>query len=145
MTQILDYIDDLVKRIKEDKAFTDICFVKGFNSKEHPNPLCGYMIAVSTLDSETSTRFIGSSKDDNPSASMYNATVKFRLYAPKNDGGDGLAMLAYDLCEAIKRCDTLNMCEDIKTSAIAFDSDAMTVYRDVVAQLSFCLYDEMTQ
>lgn len=144
MKQIQSNIDELVLRIKRDEPFSDICFVKGFNTQEHPNPLTGYLIAVSTLDTQVGTQFVADALGENMSGSMYNATLKFRLYAPKNDGGDGLSTLAYELCESIKKCDTLNVLEDIKVSGIAFDNDANTVYRDVVAQLSFCIYEEVT-
>lgn len=143
MTQIEDNVEELVRRIKRDENLKDYVFVKGFNTSEHPNPLNDYMIAVSTLDAGVATRFVGDKVDKNLCGSMYIATVKFRVYAKKNDGGDGLAKLCYTLCEAIRRCDTQNVCEDIKTSAISFDSDAMTVYREVSAKLSFCLYEEV--
>ena len=143
MRQIEDNINELVKSIKADKSLSGHCFVKGFSATEHPNPLCGYLIAISTLDTQVGTRFVGDNVGSNLKGSILNATVKFRVYAPKNEGGDGLLTLAQTLSEAIRRCDTQSVCQDISVSGIAFDSDAMTVYRDVVAQLSFCLYEEV--
>lgn len=145
MTQIQSSVDALVKRIKGEEDFVDCTFVKGFSVLDCPNPLTGYMIAVSTLDTQVDAEFIGDSVGENLSGRMYNATVKFRLYAPKNDGGDGLSTLACSLMQAVRRCDIQNVCQDIKMSGIAFDSQAMTVYRDVVADLSFCMYEEVTQ
>lgn len=143
MRQIEDSINELVKSIKNDSDLNKHCFVKGFSAAEHPNPLGGYLIAVSTLDTQVSSRFVGDNVGSNLKGSILNATVKFRVYAPKNEGGDGLLALSQTLSEAIKRCDTQNVCQDISVSGIAFDNDAMTVYRDVAAHLSFCLYEEV--
>lgn len=143
MTQIEDNVEALVKAVKRDSNLKDYIFVKGFNAYEHPNPLNDYLIAVSTLDAEVATRFVGDQVGENLCGSMYKVNVKFRVYAKKNEGGDGLAKICYTLCEAIKRNDTQNACEDIRTSAISFDSTASTVYREVCAQLSFCLCEEV--
>lgn len=145
MRQIEDNINELVLKIKQDENLKDYCFVKGFSATDHPNPLRGYLIAVSTLDTQVGTSFIGENVGENLKGSIFNATVKFRVYAPKKAGGDGLLSLSQILCEAIKRCDTQNVCEDISVSSIAFDNDAMTVYRDVVAELSFCMYEEVVR
>lgn len=145
MKQIEDCINELVLKIKDDDELSNYTFVRGFSALEYPNPLEDYMIAVSTLDTQAGTQFVGENISGNLKGCVLNATVKFRVYAPKNDGGDGLLSLACTLGEAIKRCDTLNACEDITTSSIAFDNDAMTVYRDVVASLSFCIYEEVAR
>ena len=142
MTQIETNVHKMVSRIKRDKSMKDITFVKGFSNTDHPDPLLEYMVAVSTLDTQVGTRFVGDKVGENISGSMYNTSLKFRVYAPKNAGGDGLTALCYELCEAIKRSDTLKVLQDIKTSGIAFDDNAKTVYRDVVCELSFCLYEE---
>ncbi len=144
MTQIEHNVEALVRKIKKDDKMKDYCFVKGFKANEHQNPIESYMIAVSTLDAHVGTDFVSDLVGENLKGSMYLATVKFRVYAPKNDGGDGLTSVVYELCEAIKRSDSFNVCEKISTTGIAFDNEAMTVYRDVVAQLSFCLYEEVT-
>lgn len=144
MKQIEENINELVRKVKEDDEFSFYTFVKGFGALEHPNPLKGYLIAVSTLDTGTCTEFLGDNVGENFKGSILNATVKFRIYAPKNDGGDGLLSLCCSLSDAIKRADTKNECEDIKISGIAFDNDAMTVYRDVVVSLSFCIYEEVS-
>ncbi len=144
MKQIEENINELVRKVKEDEEFSFYTFVKGFSALEHPNPLKGYLIAVSTLDTGTCTEFLGDNVGENFKGSILNATVKFRIYAPKNDGGDGLLSLCCSLSDAIKRADTKNECEDIKISGIAFDNDAMTVYRDVVVSLSFCIYEEVS-
>ena len=70
--------------------------------------------------------------------------MKFRIYAPKNDGGDGLVEMSNRMCESIKRHDVHSVCKDIKISSIAFDEGAMTVYRDVVALMSFCVFEEVS-
>lgn len=144
MTQIETNVLRIVSKIKQDESMKDICFVKGFSAVEYQHPLDDYLIAVSTLDAQVGTKFVSDKVGENLKGNMYNATLKFRVFAPKNVGGDGLATLAYKLCEAIKRCDTQNVCESIKTSGIAFDDNAKTVYRDVVCELSFCLYEEVT-
>lgn len=144
MKQIEENINELVRKVKEDEEFSFYTFVKGFSALEHPNPLKGYLIAVSTLDTGTCTEFLGEDVGDNLRGSILNATVKFRVYAPKNDGGEGLLSLCCSLSDAIKRADTKNECDDIKVSGIAFDNDAKTVYRDVVVSLSFCLYEEVS-
>lgn len=145
MTQIEDNINSLVRRIKGEEEFKDFTFVKGFSSLDHPNPLTNNLIAVSTLDTGVGTEFVGESVGDNLKGSIINATVKFRIYAVKNDGGDGLLSLCCTLSDVIKRCDKDHVCEDIKISSISFDNDANTVYRDVVAVLSFCLYEEVVK
>lgn len=145
MTQIEDNINALVRRIKQEEELKDFTFVKGFSSLDHPNPLYSNLIAVSTLDTQVETQFVGESVGEGLKGSIVNATVKFRIYATKNDGGDGLLSLCCALCDVIKRCDRENVCEDIKISSINFDSDANTVYRDVISELSFCLYEEATK
>ena len=143
MKQIEHSVNTLVRKIKQDNRLKDYTFVKGFSCVEHPEPLTGYMIAVSTLDLDVDTNFVGENVGENLKGRLETATVKFRVYAPKNDGGDGLLSLCCDLSDAIEKCDTLNVCEDVKISPIAFDNDAHTVYRDVVATLSFCVYEEV--
>lgn len=143
MKQIEHSINELVRKIKTDERLKDYTFVKGFSSVEHPNPLEGYLIAVSTLDLHAGTQFVGEAVGENLKGCVLTATVKFRIYAPANDGGEGLLTLCCDLTDAIEKNDTLNVCEDVKTTAIAFDNDANTVYRDVLATLSFCIYEEV--
>lgn len=143
MIQIQSSIDELVKKIKKDEALSDLCFVKGFSFNEQPAPLNSYMIAVSTLDAQIGTQFVSDAVGENLKGSMYDATLKFRIYAPKNKGGEGLVALATDLCNAIRKNDAENVCNDIKVSGISFDEQMMSVYRDVVAQLSFCMYEEV--
>ncbi len=144
MKQIEDYINELMLKIKKDDSLSQYCFVKGFSAREFPNPLTDYVIAVSTLDTQVGVEFFGETVGDNLCGSMYNATLKFRVYAQKNEGGEGLLALAHTLCEALKKNDSENTIQNITTSSISFDNDAMTVYRDVVAELSFCLYEEVT-
>ena len=142
MTQIEDNISTLLKKIKEDESLVDYTFVNGFMGAEHEYPLKGYLIAVSTLDQQVGTQFVGCKAGEKLSGSMYNCSLKFRLYAPKNAGGEGLSSLACTLIEAIKRSDTQSICDNITATEISFDTDMMTVYRDVVIELSFCVYEE---
>lgn len=144
MTQIEDNISALVKRIKEDSSLCDYTFVNGFKGAEHEYPLKDYLIAVSTLDQQVGKEFVGNKVGEKLSGSMYNCTLKFRLYAPKNAGGEGLSSLACTLTQAIKKNDTQSVCESVKVTPISFDTDMMTVYRDVVAELSFCVYEEVS-
>ncbi|MBE6824880.1 MAG: hypothetical protein E7513_05985 [Ruminococcaceae bacterium] len=144
MKQIENYIDELVLKIKEDDSLSQYCFVKGFSAREFPDPLVGYIIAVSTLDTQVGVEFLSQAVGENLCGSMYNMTLKFRVYAPKNEGGEGLLALAHTLCETLRKNDSENVIQNITTSSISFDNDAMTVYRDVVAELSFCLYEEVT-
>lgn len=144
MNRISNIIDELVKNIKRDDDFSDICFVKGFSVTENPDPFSNYMIAVSTLDSHMQSDFLGDIVGENLTGSMFEVTVKFRIYAPKNDGGDGLVDMSNRMCESIKRHDVHSVCKDIKVSSIAFDEGAMTVYRDVVALMSFCVIEEVS-
>ena len=144
MNRISNIIDELVKDIKRDDDFSDICFVKGFSVTENPDPFLNYMIAVSTLDSHMQSEFLGDIVGENLTGGMFEVTVKFRIYAPKNDGGDGLVDMSNRMCESIKRHDVHSVCKDIKVSSIAFDEGAMTVYRDVVALMSFCVIEEVS-
>ena len=116
MTQIEDNINALLKKIKEDESLVDYTFVNGFASSDHEYPLKGYLIAVSTLDQQVGKEFLGNRLSDNLTGSIYNCTLKFRLYAPKSAAG---------------------------ATPINFDTDMMTVYRDVIAELSFCVYEEV--
>ncbi len=143
MTQIEDNINKLIKSVKKEEELSGYTFVKGFSAYDHPNPMDSYLIAVSTLGTQVKTEFLGDSVGKNLKGSIVNTDLKFRVYAPKHDGGDGLLSLCCTLSDAIKRCDTNNVCEDIKVSGISFDNDANTVYRDVVASLSFCLCEEV--
>ncbi len=144
MNRISNIIDELVKEIKRDDDFSNICFVKGFSVTENPDPFSDYMIAVSTLDSHMQSEFLGDIVGENLTGNMFEVTVKFRIYAPKNDGGDGLVDMSNRMCESIKRHDVHSVCKDIKVSSIAFDEGAMTVYRDVVALMSFCVIEEVS-
>lgn len=144
MEQISNMIEQFVKSIKTDESFCDICFVKGFSKSEYPDPFSEYMIAVSTLDSHLSSQFVGDIVAQNIKGNLFEVTVKFRIYAPKNDGGDGLVSISNQMCESIKKHDTKNFCQEVTVSPIAFDDDAKTVYRDVVALMSFCVYEEVS-
>ncbi len=144
MNKISNIIDELVRSIKKDEAFCDISFVKGFSVNENPDPFSDYMIAVSTFDSHMQSEFLGDIVGENITGNIFEVTVKFRIYAPKNDGGDGLVEMSNRMCESIKRHDVHSVCKDIKISSIAFDEGAMTVYRDVVALMSFCVFEEVS-
>ncbi len=145
MTQIEDNINALIKSMKKQEELSLYTFVKGFSACDHPNPLDSYLIAVSTLDTKVTTEFLGDSVGKNLKGNIVNADLKFRVYAPKHDGGDGLLSLCCTLSDVLRRCDTNKVCEDVKVSGISFDNDANTVYRDVVASLSFCLCEEVTK
>ncbi len=142
MTQIESNIDALVKRIKNDEKLRDYTFVKGFSAFEHPNPVSGYLIAVSTLESQVNEQFIGEGITNGIVGSKVDVIVKFRVYSKKNDGGEGLLSVCCAISDAVKKCDTNNECEDVKISSISFCGDADTIYRDVLISLSFCLYEE---
>lgn len=143
MKQIENSITQLVQKIKNTKALSECIFVKGHKGTECANPLLNYTIVVSVCDIESSSQFIGESVGENLNGSIVNIGVKFRIYAPKKSGGDALLEKAVNLSSTIKNCDDQNLCQGIEVSGIAFDSDMLTVYRDVVAKLSFCLYEEV--
>ena len=145
MEQISNMIEQFVRSIKQDEIFCDICFVKGFSKNDYPDPFSDYMIAVSTLDSHLSSQFVGDIVAENLKGSLYEVSVKFRIYAPKNDGGDGLIGLSNQMCESIRKHDEKNVCQDVTISPIAFDDEAKTVYRDIVALMSFCVYEEVSR
>ena len=142
MTQIEKNIFDFVKRIKEDEKMSSYCFVKGFSHENIPNPITKTMIVVDTLDTQISTEFIGESVKENISGRMYDVTLRFRVYAKSFDSGDSLSIAANEIFDSIKRNDKAKACTKIKLMPIEFSSTMRTVYRDVNANLCYCLCEE---
>ncbi|MBR2716015.1 MAG: hypothetical protein IKB73_07425 [Ruminococcus sp.] len=143
MKQIEDRINEIVKKIKQSENMSEYCFLKGYEAEDIAQPLTEFVIVVTTLDTLIDMQFLGEAVSKNLKGEMYVTNVKFRVYAPKDCGGSGLLDLSGALCDAIKKVDTEKMCKDIKIGAVSYDSEAMTVYRDVTVQFSFCLYEEV--
>lgn len=145
MKLIENSIDEFVRRVKKDDAFKDICFVKGYSSAPEGELSDEYLIAVSQLDSKVGTSFLGDYAGENLQGSMYDITLKFRIFARKDVGGQGLVTLSHELTRALKENDNSRICGEIKVLPVAFCDDAMCVYRDVHVLLSFCICEEVAQ
>lgn len=143
MTQIQTNIDEFVSKVKHDKRLSGYRFIKGFCARQNQNPLYEDVIAVSVMDTQQCTNFVGSCAKDSVKGSVFDLSVKFRIYARKSAGGDGLSTLAFTLCDVIRDCDNQSCIKDVAVTGIAFDENARTVYRDVVAEFSFCLCEEV--
>ncbi|MBQ6626037.1 MAG: hypothetical protein IIX27_01950 [Ruminococcus sp.] len=145
MKLIENSIDEFVRKVKKDEALKNICFIKGYSSAPSYELTDDYLIAVSQLDSKVGTSFLGDYAGENLKGSMYDLTLKFRIFARKDVGGQGLVTLSNELTRAIKENDTASVCSDIKILPVAFCDDAMCVYRDVHVQMSFCVCEEVVR
>lgn len=138
MTQIQTKINELVKRVKKVGTLSNLRFIKGYNSSDFASPVLENLISVSTLETTENKSF---PTDGSSNLCGYDVPVRFRVYAKESFSGDGLINLCYELSDAIKSCDSDKFCTDIKISKISYDSDANTVFRDVIAKLSFVILD----
>ena len=144
MTTSMDNtIDELIRRIKEDRAVSDFVFLSAYAPRERPNPIGKYVVTVENTGVGIKHAFIGSRVAEGERGALYECTVRLRTYAPENTSGSALLRATSLLADAADRADTDRCVQDMHLFGIVYDAVTRTVYRDLTITLACVLSEEV--
>lgn len=143
MTSLIDNnIDELIKRVRQRTAVSDMVFMTAFPRREVPNPVGKYLVAAENKGVKKSQVFIGDTVGTGLKGSLYEADLTLRTYAPRNTGASALLRMTSLLFDAVEACDTDGAITDISLQEVAFDTAVRTYYRDLHIVLRWLLSGE---
>ena len=139
MTSLSDNtIDGLIRRIKTVRSVSDFVFAAEYPPREMPHPIGKYVVTVINAGMRIKRRFVGDRVAGNAQGTLYQITLRLRVYAPAQTSGAALLRATCLLADAVELSDSERSVQDLSFSGIAYDPAAHTVYRDLTVTL-FCM------
>lgn len=143
MTQrISENISEFIGRLSGCDELEDIRFLSAYPPARLPRPCRRYTAAVHQLKESIGREFMGESVSESLRGRIYDAELMLRLYAPENSAGSMLSEHATALMDAIRREDSEGAVSRLSVSGIGFETESRTLYRDITAVFSYCLFTE---
>ena len=142
MTAIIDIVNSLICKAKENECISNVKFVKAFRENLAEHPIDGY-IAVVKVEKITKTEdFVGGYAKNNIKGEMFNASFALDVYSGNDITGEDLSATTLKIQQAVCLADESNIIDDSWILPIEFDSNLNAIYREIKFNLSFCLCGE---
>lgn len=138
MNNIDQWIEQTVQSLKENPSFSDMVFLKEFQTKPFEVPVKNYLVVVSleTVEKNSLSKLnpgYGNRKD--------SSKVGFFLYAPFNVNGHILTQRAVELFSELYSLGSENDdTPEMTLEQVKFDDKADTIYREIT--VTFINYSE---
>jgi hypothetical protein len=143
MTSLIDNnIDELIRRVRQYGAASELVFAAAYPPRETPNPVGKYMVAVNNTGVRKAQVFIGDTVGTGRRGRLYEASVTLRIYAPRNSGASALLRVSSLLYDALEACDDDGAIAEISLGEVAYENSLRTVYRDLRLKLQWLLSGE---
>ena len=118
MTAVIEIVNNLIKKAKENEAVSNVRFLKEFRQDMAERPVDGYIAVVKIENIDMSQSFAGG---------LYDKYIKGEMYSVN---------------QALTDADTDNIIADSFVSPIDFDESIKAIYRKINFDLAFCLCGE---
>lgn len=146
MTSLIDNnIDELIKRVRQRTAVSDMVFMTAYPPREMPNPIGKYSVAVDQAGVSGSQVFIGDAVNTGLKGRLYKVKLTLRVYAPRNTSASALLRMSALLFDAIDHSDTGGAIVDMSLGGVDYDNTARTLFRDLHLTLSWILTGEVAR
>ena len=140
MTSLIDNnIDELIKRVRQRTAVSDMVFVTAYPPRELPNPFDKYTVTVENTGIRQSQVFIGDTIGRGLTGRLYDISVTMRVYAPRDTSAAALLRMSAQLFDAVECCDRDDMVTKMEMGEVRYDTASRTIYRDLRLVLSCIL------
>ncbi len=137
MNSINEIAENLIRGAKS--GLSEMSFVKAYRGSPARIPLDGFLAVVSVGAVSRRKCFIGGVCSNGLKGDLYSADMRVTLHAPCSAGGEALSLKALELSDELRDADSEGYIQDISISGIAYDNKNLSVYRDVVASISYLL------
>lgn len=132
MTSLMDNnIDELIKRVRQRTAVSDMVFMTAYPPRDVPNPIDKYTVAVDQTSVKRSQVFIGDTVGTGLKGALYEIDLTLRVYAPRNTSASALLRMSAQLFDAVGVCDVDREIAEMSLGGVAYDNTARTIYRDL--------------
>ena len=143
MTSLIDNtIDELIGRVRQRTAVSDMVFMSAYPPRRIPNPINKYIVVADQTGVERSQVFIGDTVGAGMKGALYEVKLTLRVYAPRNTAASALLRMSSLLYDAVEACDQDRMITDMRLGAIGYDNVERTAYRVIGVRLSLLLTGE---
>ena len=143
MTSLIDNnIDELIRRVRQQSAMSDVVFMTAYPPRELPNPVTEYTVAVNHTGIKTAQVFVGEAVGAGRKGRLYDAALVLRTYAPRHTAASALLRITALLADAIEAADTDGAVAQISLGEVVYENAARTVYRDVNVSLRYLISGE---
>ena len=142
MTKIIDICNSLIKKAKENETLQNIKFIKSYREDFAQTPIKGYMAIVNIDRVDLKDAFAGEYVSNNSKGRLAEVLLKFDLYADNNYTGENLSIKSVQLQQGLYEADENDIIQSSSISAIRYDSDLKSIFREISFNLSFCLCGE---
>ena len=140
MTSLIDNnIDELIKRVRQRTAVSDMVFVTAYPPRELPNPFDKYTVTVDNTGVRQSQVFIGDTIGSGLKGRLYEIGLTMRVYAPRDTSAAALLRMSAQLFDAVECCDDDDAITDMEMGEVKYDTTSRTICRDLRVVLSYIL------
>lgn len=139
MTQIIDICNGLICKAKENEAIQNVKFLKAFREDFAQTPIDGYIGIVKIEKVSFSNQFAGSFAKNNTKGQVVDVTMAIDLYSDNSITGEELSVATVQVQQAMYDADETDIIQSSSISAVRFDTDLKSIYREIILNLSFCL------
>lgn len=143
MTTVNNIVNELIKSAKNLYQGDYVRFIKGYSDKTAEKPVNSLVAAVDVREVSRSQDFIGGYFSPALKGEFYNVKLSLRVYAGRKGSGENLGKVTMDLLEALNNADEDSIIESSAVSPIEYDSQLMSIYREINLNLGFCLCGEV--
>ena len=142
MTRIQQRIDELIIRLKQLDALSDVRFVREYGNESVEMPVRSVMAVVGIAETTRERGYIGGYLSSSLKGECYGAKVEIRVYSPASENGSGLSELVSELLMGLEKADRENIIISASARSIEFDPDMNAIFRTVEFRIEFCLCEE---
>ena len=142
MTAVIEIVNNLIKKAKENEAVSNVRFLKEFRQDMAERPVDGYIAVVKIENIDMSQSFAGGLYDKYIKGEMYSVKVTLTVYSGNDISGEELSAVTLKVYQALTDADTDNIIADSFVSPIDFDESIKAIYRKINFDLAFCLCGE---
>jgi len=139
MTRIIDICNDLIFKAKEDERIKEIKFIKAYKENFAQMPIEGITAVVNIDKIVFGETFAGEYAESYKKGQLVEVALKIDLYSDRSFSGEELSIFAVKVQQAIYGADENDVIESSSISAIRFDSDLKSIYREIIFNLSVCM------
>lgn len=121
--------NDLTKAVKSHLADQSVEFIHAFSAEKIQNPPQKYIVSVVVEDIQESG-FVADS------GGIVEATLTYRVYAPRDTNDEELCRLCTELAQAIG-IEGKELVDTVRTAKPSYDTKARCIYREISVGISY--------
>lgn len=142
MTAVIDIVNNLIFKAKENNEISDVKFQKGYKNDFSQSPVNGYIAIVKIEKIIQSVSFVGGYLDSQNKGDIYTVDLVLDVYSDNDIAGEELSSTVLKIHQAVIQADDKGIIDSFAISPIEFDSNIKAIYRKISYNLQLCLHKE---